>query len=447
MLVVLLASGAARVVDPATGEVLAAHAAAGGAPGARPEPEDAGHPAAQGGQASRNETKGPGVVAAVSPRGNVAAIGRGAAIELRAIDGWRLLKAAPTAHPGGVHGLAFSPGGGALASVGEDGRLRIWNVPELEVSREIEKAEPLYAVAFSPDGRRIAFGGRARTLHEWRLDGDGGERAIAEGQPYWITAAGYSPDGRTIAVGDESCDIWVFDVESRECLFHSKHHVECWLSTVAWSPGGETFVFGCRPNSRAGKPELYVPNLVAEARQCEDVRKAAEECAAREAELAAALGNAGSEARERLRALIARRARLAGAGAIEGGALENAERALVFGSMLSGPAAATAPESQVSALPALSLQLKTGDAGSAGAFLSAPAGPAAAPLDEAARRELEQLETEIANARAALLADGHVKDALAKLEQARRAYAEAEQKRVAELRRTFNLNQWEIRKK
>ncbi|MHC4390397.1 MAG: WD40 repeat domain-containing protein, partial [Planctomycetota bacterium] len=120
----------------------------------------------------------------------------------------------------------------------------------LEVEREVKHAHPLYAVAFSPDGRTISFGGQEKKVYAVAVKG-GDPVILSEKQPFDITALGYNHTGDVLAIGDESCDVWLLDVEAKAHLFHGKHHVECWLSSLAWAPDNETFLFGCRPTALA----------------------------------------------------------------------------------------------------------------------------------------------------------------------------------------------------
>jgi WD40 repeat protein/tRNA A-37 threonylcarbamoyl transferase component Bud32 len=72
-----------------------------------------------------------------------------------------------------VNAVAFSPDGRLLATAGQDGRLRWWNVTDrgLEPAGDaVLDAGPLYAVAFSPDGRGIATGGEDRVVRLVWLD-------------------------------------------------------------------------------------------------------------------------------------------------------------------------------------------------------------------------------------------------------------------------------------
>lgn len=205
-------------------------------------------------------------VLAVAPRGDLVALGRGGQVEVRRVPGLDVVASADL-HAAAVSALAFSPDGARLASAGEDGRLLVLDVTRgLEPVHEERAPEPLYAACWTPDGGAVLFGGREKAVD--RLETAGWTRArLLEQQPFDITTLGVAPDGSRLAVGDESCDVWIFDLASRENLFHGKHHVECWLSAVAWAPDSETFLFGCRPNTLASEPALFAANRVAEAYQ------------------------------------------------------------------------------------------------------------------------------------------------------------------------------------
>ncbi len=279
VLVALLENGALQAIDLESGKTLAA------------------------------EEKIEGKTLAISPAGDLLAIARGPKVELRKLPSLEAVKqdgqgegAAARLDLGGqVNAIAFSPDGSMIAACTEAGLLRIVGPPQggpLGTVFEATRPGPLYAVAFAPDSTALTYGGHERILYQTDI-GAKKDDVIATGQPYFITAAGYSPDGKTIAIGDESCDIWLFDVRAKKNLFHSKHHVECWLNGVAWAPDNETFLFACRPNTLAATPSLYMPNVYAEAQQCVavvDARKGLEAACA-EMELA----YAGNEELRRLR--------------------------------------------------------------------------------------------------------------------------------------------------
>lgn len=214
----------------------------------------------------RVEDVGDARALALSPAGDVAALGRAdGVIEVRRLPDLDVV-ATLRPHGGAVTGLAFSPDGARLASTGEDGRLVVSSASDLAELHTETVGEPLYAACWTPDGGALLYGGHARVVD--RLDTRSWTRErLLEGQPYFVTTLGVSPDGSRLAIGDESCDVWIYDLASRARVFHSKHHVECWLSAVAWAPDSETFLFGCRPNTLAATPALYAQNSVIEAFQ------------------------------------------------------------------------------------------------------------------------------------------------------------------------------------
>jgi WD40 repeat protein len=70
-----------------------------------------------------------------------------------------------------VHGVAFSPDGGQLASAGGDGDVRIWNSRTGNLVRTIKKAhtDSVVCVTFHPDGSHLATAGADRLVKVWDL--------------------------------------------------------------------------------------------------------------------------------------------------------------------------------------------------------------------------------------------------------------------------------------
>jgi WD40 repeat protein len=113
-------------------------------------------------------------------------------------------------HAGGVPGVAFSPDGTLLASVGKDQRVKIWDSATGEIKKTLDgfKAS-IEAVAFSRDGKWLATGDWGGGIRIWEV-GSWQEQARLEhqlGAEIWSVA--FSPDGSAFAAcGERGVALW-----------------------------------------------------------------------------------------------------------------------------------------------------------------------------------------------------------------------------------------------
>jgi WD40 repeat protein len=120
-----------------------------------------------------------------------------------------------------------------------------WPVPQLGRSEEVA------AVAWSPDGTRIASGSRRGTISLWSA-ADGKLLATLEegGQKGYVTEGGvaWSPDGKRIVSGAASRVVELWSAVNGKLLATLKGHTSV-VNSVAWSPDGTRIASGSLDNT------------------------------------------------------------------------------------------------------------------------------------------------------------------------------------------------------
>jgi WD40 repeat protein len=120
---------------------------------------------------------------------------------------------------GYTQGLQFSPDGRTLAVAYVDGSLRLWNTADGRLRRELKTtAEELYRVEWSPDGQILASAGLKGKVTLWNPADLSILREIDDAE--WVVGLRFSPDGRNLitaggasghtspATGKRSLKIW-----------------------------------------------------------------------------------------------------------------------------------------------------------------------------------------------------------------------------------------------
>jgi WD40 repeat protein/serine/threonine protein kinase len=147
-----------------------------------------------------------------------------------------------TGHRGGVNQLAFGPDSRRLASTSSDGTVRIWDVTTDKVLQTIrgDQLGGPHWVAFSPDCKQVAASGiLSAGVRTWDVTTSKHVRnVLGRGNaltPLWAMA--YSPDGKKMAAAHVLGDIAIIDLaENKEVRTLRGHTGSVWA--VAYSPDG-----------------------------------------------------------------------------------------------------------------------------------------------------------------------------------------------------------------
>ncbi|MEU0210084.1 NB-ARC domain-containing protein [Streptomyces canus] len=148
-----------------------------------------------------------------------------------------------TGHRGPVHAVAFSPDGTRIATGSRDTTVRIWSSATGEALHTLTGHQgPVRAVAFSPDGRLLATGGRDATLRLWDAVTGQAVRTM-RGHDGPVLAMAFSPDGSLLATGSSDATVRLWDPVTGEALCTATGHGGL-VSAVVFSRDGSRLAGG-----------------------------------------------------------------------------------------------------------------------------------------------------------------------------------------------------------
>ena len=147
------------------------------------------------------------------------------------------------AHRDTVSSIAISPDGKLLASASGDSTIKLWNLNDGSLVRELKgHTRRVNSVAFSPEGSLVASGSLDNTVRLWRVS-DGSLVRELKGHTDWVRSVAFSPDGSLVASGSNDNTVRLWRVSDGSMVSELKGH-EGIVNSVAFSPDGSLVASG-----------------------------------------------------------------------------------------------------------------------------------------------------------------------------------------------------------
>ncbi|KAJ1633851.1 intraflagellar transport protein 80 [Pavlovales sp. CCMP2436] len=144
------------------------------------------------------------------------------------------------AHTGAVISLRWSHDGTSLATCGEDGVVKTWNRNGMLRATIVSLDQPIYAIAWSPDGEQILFAaGKDMIIKPYQPST---KQTQWKGHDAAVTSVDWNVVSNLIVSGGEDCKYKIWDSFGRQ--LYASAPFDFAVTSVAWCPSGAYLAVG-----------------------------------------------------------------------------------------------------------------------------------------------------------------------------------------------------------
>src|SRR5579883_417226 len=158
-------------------------------------------------------------------------------------------------HTDSINAIAWSPDGTKIASASYDRTVQVWDARTAALLFAYHgHSDHVWAVAWSPDGTRIASAGKDGTVQIWKV-GSQTPLFVYRGHHDGVSSVAWSPNRALIASGshDRTVQVWAIGDE-KAGLTYRGHSDQ--VNALAWSPDGTRIASG------GGSPGQHIDTTV-----------------------------------------------------------------------------------------------------------------------------------------------------------------------------------------